>query len=122
MRDIQQLTWRVDDNQRVVVERDLLAREIAGLRDQVVRLEQRKLCLTYNNLKPSGVLGSLVKEFTFFPDFDCNGAFLKLINYGDNGEKGLCENLVHYSKVGVAAREAAETLRKTHNGRKRKLH
>ena len=83
MRDIQQLTRRVDDNQRVVVERDLLAREVAELRDQVVCLEQRKLCLTYDDLKPGGVLGSSVKEFTFFLDFDCNKAFLELINYGE---------------------------------------
>ena len=65
------------------MERDLLAREVARLRDQAVLLEQCKLCLIYDDLKPDGVLGLSVKEFIFFPDFDCNEVFLELINYGE---------------------------------------
>ena len=76
------------------MERDLLAGEVARLQNQAVRLEQRKLFLTYDDLKFSGVLGSSVKEFAFFHDFDCNEAFLELINYDDDSEEGLCENLV----------------------------
>ena len=115
----------------MVAERDLLVRKVVGLQDKVVSLEQRRLCLTYNDLKPGGMLESSVKEFTFFPDFECNEAFLELINFGDDGEEGLCQNMVRYSKVSVATRrdyqlsadeEAAETLRQMYKGRQRKVH
>ena len=70
----------------------------------VSELEQRKVRLSYDNLQPRGALSAAVKDFTFFPDFDCNEAFLELLNFAREGKLGLCENLVHYSKVSIESR------------------
>ena len=95
------------------------------------KLEQRKVCLLYDDLQPGGALGAAVKDFTFFPDYDCNEAFLELLNFAEEGKPGLCEDLVRYSKVSVESRreyqlsaddQAAETLTQMHSGRRRKLH
>ena len=47
-----------------------------------------------------------MKEFTFFPDFACNDAFLDVINFTEGCEpgEGLCENLSRYSKVSIDER------------------
>ena len=49
----------------------ILVREVAGLWDKIASLDQCKMCLTYDEPKPGGILGSLVKGFNFFPDFEC---------------------------------------------------
>ena len=55
-------------------------------------------------LRTGGILEKFVKDFTFFPDFDCNNAFIDLINYTDGCDpgEGLYENMVRYSKVYIA--------------------
>ena len=72
-----------------------------------------------------------MKDFTFFPDFDCNEAFLELLNFAEEGKPGICENLVRYSKVSIQSRreyqlsvddEAAEMLTEMRSSRRRKLH
>ena len=67
--------------------------------------------LSYDDLRPGGKLSAFVKDFTYFPDFDCNDAFLDLINFteGCPPGDGLCENLVRYSKVSVKARKQFNT-------------
>lgn len=56
-------------------------------------------------------MAGAVKVFTFFPNFDCNGAFLELINFLDGCEQreGLCKNLVRYSKVSITKRHDLQT-------------
>ena len=65
------------------------------------------MVLTYDELRPGGVLADHVKDFTFFPNFKCNDAFLDLINFTEESEPGdgLCEGLVRYSTVSVAERK-----------------
>ena len=55
---------------------------------------------------PATVVASFVKEFAFFPDFDCNDTFLELVNYGDGCRPGdgLFENMAWYYKVLIDAR------------------
>ena len=63
--------------------------------------------MSYEDLRPGGVLGKHVNDFTFFPNFECNDAFLDLVNFTDHCEpgQGLCENLVRYSRVSVEERK-----------------
>eukprot|EP00562_Extubocellulus_spinifer_P035568 CAMPEP_0178697744 /NCGR_PEP_ID=MMETSP0699-20121125/10158_1 /TAXON_ID=265572 /ORGANISM="Extubocellulus spinifer, Strain CCMP396" /LENGTH=836 /DNA_ID=CAMNT_0020343741 /DNA_START=97 /DNA_END=2607 /DNA_ORIENTATION=- len=68
------------------------------------RLEEaleRKITLTFDDLKPGGFLGEYVSEFTYLPTYDANVAFLDLINYteGRPAGDGFCENLMRYRKV-----------------------
>ena len=124
-------TIGAEDSGRLREENDLLTQEVNGLRSLVSKLEQRKVCLSYDDLQPGGALGAAVKDFTFFPDYDCNEAFLELLNFAEEGKPGLCEDLVRYSKVSVESRreyqlsaddQAAETLTQMHSGRRRKLY
>ena len=92
---------------RVTIERDKLLEENSRLKSKIEELEEKKLVLSYEDLKPGGVLEDFVKDFTYFPNFACNDAFLHLINFTEGCEpgKGFCENLVRYSKVSIAKRK-----------------
>ena len=100
-----------DERIKIQLERDQLKEENVKLKAAIERLEQRleesKFVLSYEDLKPGGALANYVNDFTFFPDFDCNDAFLDLINYTEACEEGngLCENLVRYSKVTMSERK-----------------
>ena len=52
--------------------------------------------LSYDDLKPGGILEKYVNDFTYFPSFNANDAFLDLINFTEKCEpsNGLCENMV----------------------------
>ncbi|KAL7552028.1 hypothetical protein ACHAWF_017126 [Thalassiosira exigua] len=88
----------------VRLERDQLKQENSHLQDLVAQLEQRKLVLSYDDLRPDGVLAD--HDFTHFPDFESNDAFLDLINFAEGCAPGdgLCENLVRYSTVSMEER------------------
>lgn len=90
---------------RVTVERSATRGELS-LKQLVADLEHHKLRLTYDGLRPGGVLGNVVKEFTFFPDSPYTDAFLEVINFthGCKDGKSLCENLVCYSRVSINER------------------
>ena len=47
-------------------------------------------------------------NFTYFPKFECNAAFLNVINFteGCKPGHGLCENMARYSKVSLSERKA----------------
>ena len=87
-------------------ENKLLKEKVSRLQQEVGQLESRKLRLSYKDLYPGGALAGSVKEFTFFPDVECNDAFLALINFSDECDPGdgICENLVRYHHVSVADR------------------
>ena len=91
---------------RLTLERDGLKKEVEEMSGYIVELEARKVTLSYDDLKPGGTLADSVADFTFFPDFDCNEAFLDLINYTEACEpgEGLCENMVRYHHVSVRDR------------------
>ena len=67
--------------------------------DRLIRKVDKDRYLRYDDLRPDGLLGKNVKDFTFFYDFDCNDAFLDSINYADGSEgslpqaDGMCEIL-----------------------------
>ena len=96
-----------DELIEITFERDNLLKENAKLRALIEQLESKKMVLTYDELRPGGVLADHVKDFTFFPNFKCNDAFLHLINFTEESEPGdgLCEGLVRYSTVSVAERK-----------------
>jgi hypothetical protein len=73
----------------------------------VTLTKEKKDHLSYDDLKPGGRLAKHVGLFTFFDDFECNNAFLDVINHtiGRGKGKGVCENLVRYSNITVAARK-----------------
>ncbi|KAL7549609.1 hypothetical protein ACHAWF_013483 [Thalassiosira exigua] len=100
---------RVKDNELIEVrlERDRLEEENSQLRGVIDSLEQRKIALRYDDLRPGGVLEHHVKDFTYFPDFASNDAFLELLNFSEGSPEGdgLCENLVRYSKVSIEERK-----------------
>ena len=77
------------DSNRLREENDLLTWEINSLLSLVSELEKHKVRLSYNDLRPAGALGAAVKYFTFFPDFDFNKAFFKLLNLAEEGKPGL---------------------------------
>jgi hypothetical protein len=72
----------------------------------VAALEHHLIHLLYDDLKPGGILAKAVNELSFFPDFECNNAFLELINftYGCEPREGLCEIFVRYHLVCAAQR------------------
>ena len=47
-------------------------------------------------------------DFTFFPDYESNAAFLDVINFTEGCEpgNGLCENLARYNMVTMEQRKA----------------
>ena len=77
---------------RVAVESDqenkLLKEKVSRLEQEVVQLESRKLRLSYKDLCPGGALAGSVKEFTFFPDVECNDTFLALTNFSNECDPG----------------------------------
>ena len=76
--------------------------------------KDKKDYFCYDDLKLGGCLSKHVGLFTFFDDYDCNDAFLEMINHTircDKG-KGICENLVRYSNITVAARKKWNEQRK----------
>ena len=81
-----------NDNIRIRLERNQLKEDNAELRAIVEDLEQKlkgKTCyLSYDDIKPGGILGKYVGDFTFFPDFACNDAFLEVLNYSEACDAG----------------------------------
>ena len=59
--------------------------------------------MSYDDLRTYGALGSFVKEFTFFPNFECNDVLLDLINFSDGCDtgEGLCDNMAWYLRVSI---------------------
>ena len=90
------VTLRDQEVLEVRVERDGLKEEVDRLGSLILDLERSRIHLSYDDLRPGGVLAKAMKEFTFFPDFECNDAFLELINFTDGCEpgEGLCEKFV----------------------------
>ena len=88
--------------QKVLTERSSLKEKVTYLKES---LENSHLCLTYDDLRDGGALTKSVKDFAFFPDVSCNGAFINLINFTEGCEpgNGLCENMVRYNQVSVGA-------------------
>ena len=82
------------------LENKKLAMENAELKRKVEVLEQKKCVISYDDLKPDGILADYVSAFTFFPDFKANDLFLDLIN----GNSGICENIKRYHHVTVEER------------------
>ena len=87
-------------NLQLRLENSKLKKENAELKRKVEVLEQRKCVITYDDLKPDGILADYVNTFTFFPDFKANDLFLELIN----GKSGICENIKRYHHVTVEER------------------
>ena len=77
-----------------------LKKEHAELRRKVEVLEGKKCVISYDDLKPGGVLADYVNSFTFFPTFKANDLFLELIN----GDIGVCERIKRYHHVTVEER------------------
>ena len=94
-------TLGAEDSNRLQEENNRLTLEVNSLPSLVSELEQHKVRLSYDDLRPGGALalGAAVKAFTFFPDFDCTKTFLELLNFAEEGKLGLCENLVGYSVI-----------------------
>ena len=88
---------------QVRIERDNLKEECRRLNDVLDEVNTQQYHLLFDDLRPSGALASFVKDFTFFPDFECNDAFLDLINFADGREPGdgLCENMARYRRVSI---------------------
>lgn len=106
------------DNIQLRIENTKLKKKVIKLEQKVKELEQRKCLMSYDELKPGGVLADYVNDFTFFPNFACNDAFLDLINYSDglSAGKGICENMKRYHHMKVKDRvkyndELREALR-----------
>ena len=89
---------------KIRVEHNELREKVNRLGSLFLDLERCRVHLLYANLKPGGVLAKAVKDFTFFPDFECNDAFLELLNFTDSCEprEGLYKNFVCYHTVDVA--------------------
>jgi len=96
-----------DEVVRIKIERDHLHAMNSELREKIELVQREKRLLTYDELRDGGILSNFAKDFTFFPNIACNDAFLDLINYTEGCEpgNGLCENLVRYDKVTLAARK-----------------
>jgi hypothetical protein len=96
--------------------KSLLEEEKQSTKEQAAELENLKVelekdrFLCYEDLRPGGLLGKNVKDFTFFDDFASNEAFLKVVNFADNSEggfpegDGLCEGMLAYSKLTLEER------------------
>lgn len=99
------------DKIRIRLERDQLKEENVELRAKIEDLEQKlkgmNHSLSYDDIKPGGLLGKHVHNFTFFPNFECNDAFLEVLNYSEACEegKGVCENLARHSTISIAERK-----------------
>eukprot|EP00956_Cyclotella_meneghiniana_P037816 scaffold145202_cov37-Cyclotella_meneghiniana.AAC.1 len=85
-----------------------LTAENTDLKSELHKLKQNtaQLPLTFDDLKPGGVLGKSVSVFTFFPTYEANDAFLELLNFTEECDKGdgLCENMRSYSCVSMHER------------------
>ena len=82
------------------LENTKLKKENAELRGKVEELEGKKCVISYDDLKPGGMLADYVNSFTFFPTFETNDLFLEIIN----GDIGVCERIKRYHHVTVEER------------------
>jgi hypothetical protein len=82
--------------------------ENTNLQGAMANMQSQSKHITYDDLRPGGMLGDYVKDFTFFPDFKCNDLFLDTINDTDGRPvgDGFCENLARYATVSLAKRKA----------------
>ena len=62
---------------QIRIERDELKERVGKLEQRITDLKRRRLCLSYDDLSPGGVLKEDVSNFTYFPDKECNDAFLE---------------------------------------------
>ncbi|KAL7533232.1 hypothetical protein ACHAWF_004404, partial [Thalassiosira exigua] len=132
---------KIKDSELIEVrlERGQLKEENAQLREHFSSLEQHKLVLCYDDLRPGDALAEYMKDFTFFPDFDCNDDFLELVNLADGCAPGMvsCEDQKESqeAQTGNESNDAGTGLAATiadanaeaeaepkHRGQKRKLH
>ena len=72
----------------------------AVIEDLEQKLKEKNWYLSYDDIKPGRTLGKYVSDFTFFPNFECNDAFLEVLNYSEARDEGMgvCENLARYSR------------------------
>ncbi len=104
---IEHLTAQVkvidEERMQVIVERDKLLEENKELKEKIRILEEKKCVISYDDLKPGGLLANFVNDFTFLPTFKQNDLFLDLINYTDGRPKGkgFCENMKRYHHMTV---------------------
>jgi hypothetical protein len=88
------------ENLQLRLENTKLKKENAELRGKVEELEGKKCVISYDDLKPGGMLADYVNSFTFFPTFETNDLFLEIIN----GDIGVCERIKRYHHVTVEER------------------
>jgi regulator of replication initiation timing len=88
------------ENLQLRLENTKLKKENAELRGKVEELEGKKSVISYDDLKPGGMLADYVNSFTFFPTFETNDLFLEIIN----GDIGVCERIKRYHHVTVEER------------------
>ncbi len=96
-------TVEARDNEIIQIRIELKEERLknTALERKIKELEERNGLLSYDALRPGGILEHFVKDFSFFPDFESTDKFLDMINYTDKRGpgNGLCENMVRYSKV-----------------------
>lgn len=88
------------ENIQLRLENTKLKKENAELRGKVEELEGKNCVISYDDLKPGGMLADYVNSFTFFPTFETNDLFLEIIN----GDIGVCERIKRYHHVTVEER------------------
>eukprot|EP00562_Extubocellulus_spinifer_P031445 CAMPEP_0178710732 /NCGR_PEP_ID=MMETSP0699-20121125/17939_1 /TAXON_ID=265572 /ORGANISM="Extubocellulus spinifer, Strain CCMP396" /LENGTH=841 /DNA_ID=CAMNT_0020359303 /DNA_START=197 /DNA_END=2725 /DNA_ORIENTATION=+ len=95
------ITMKDEKILELTVENEKLKGELNRLQKRLDEALERKITLTFDDLKPGGFLGDYVSEFTYFPTYDANVAFLDLINYteGRPAGDGFCENLLRYRRA-----------------------
>jgi len=86
-------------------------KEIERLNAVLERIRSGKKLLSFDSLRPGGILNRNVKDFTYFPSYEANEAFLEVINYAEGTEgaceagDGLCECLARYTKLSIEERK-----------------
>ena len=63
--------------------------------------EEKGVVLSYDDLKPGGILEKYINDFTYFPSHKANDFFLDPINFTEKCKpgNGLYESMVHYSTI-----------------------
>lgn len=115
---IKDLEYEVELKDKEVVEIRLkcetLTRENDALREKLAALENGKVLLSYEELRPGGILDGYAADFTLFPNFECNEHFLEALNFAPHN---LCQDLIRYSTVSIRERkEYNESLRAASSG------
>eukprot|EP00984_Skeletonema_dohrnii_P017350 scaffold7876_cov70-Skeletonema_dohrnii-CCMP3373.AAC.2 len=112
-----------DDKLQLSIKVNGLERRIKELEQKIEKLEKEGKVISYDDLKPGGTLANSVKDFTFFPNYICNEAFLDVINHTSDrpAGKGVCENMKRYHHMTVGERvKYNDGLREALRARKEK--